>query len=117
HSVLGSCLELLTLAGDLIKLVVREIAPLLLDLAFELFQFPSMRFQSIAVSLCYRYGNVRTPPRRQFRERHLVPMSLLVLPKRAASSARLLCGANWNRLQNQVIVSCMMTPWLLELAL
>ena len=44
---LNLAFELITLAGDLIKIVVSEFPPLLLDLALDLFQFPSTRFQSI----------------------------------------------------------------------
>ena len=71
-ALLNLAFQLVALAGDGGQIVIGQIAPLLLDLALDLLQFPSTRFQSIAG---LRFGLARQSP-----NTHLKPGTAAIVP-------------------------------------
>ena len=61
-ALLDHALELIALTGNPVQIVVREIAPLFLDLSLNCFQFPSTQFQSIFSSGAVGLVNSAGPP-------------------------------------------------------
>ena len=54
--------QLIALAGNHIVLIIGKLAPLLFDIAFELFQFPSIRSQFILCPLhSWKIGMAQAP--------------------------------------------------------